>query len=57
VGADEPARRRLVRPSDPWSTVSKALLTPLNSGGSIVIVVGEDSARLSRLYETERIER
>ena len=57
VGAEEPARRRLVRPSDPWSTVSNALLTPLNSGGSIVIVVGDDSARLSRLYETERIER
>jgi uncharacterized protein (TIGR03089 family) len=56
-GADEPPLRRLVRPTDPWTTVSKALLTPLNSGGSIVIVVGDDSAKLSRLYETERIDR
>jgi uncharacterized protein (TIGR03089 family) len=57
VGADEPPLRRLVRPTDPWTTVSNALLTPLNSGGSIVIVVGDDSAKLSRLYETERIDR
>jgi uncharacterized protein (TIGR03089 family) len=56
VGADKPARRRLVRPSDPWSTVQGALLTPLNSGGSVVIVVGDHSAELSRLYETERVD-
>jgi uncharacterized protein (TIGR03089 family) len=56
VGADEPARRRLMRPSDPWSTVKNALLTPLNSGGSIVIVLGDDSAELSRLRETERVD-
>jgi uncharacterized protein (TIGR03089 family) len=57
VGAEEPALRRLVRPTDPWTTVVKALLTPLNSGGSVVIVVGDDGAKLSRLYETERIDR
>jgi uncharacterized protein (TIGR03089 family) len=57
VGANEPARRRLVQPTDPWTTVSEALLTPLNSGGSIVIAVGDDSAKLSRLYETERVDR
>jgi uncharacterized protein (TIGR03089 family) len=56
VGADEPARRRLVRPTDPWNTVRSALLTPLNSGGSIVIVVGDDSTRLSRIRETERVD-
>ena len=31
--------------------MSEALLTPLTSGGSIVIVVGDNSAKLSRLYE------
>lgn len=57
VAADEPALRRLVRPTDPWSTVKSALLTPLNTGGSIVIVVGDDGPALSRLYETELVDR
>jgi uncharacterized protein (TIGR03089 family) len=56
VGAEEPAVRRLVRPTDPWNTVREALLTPLNSGGSVVIVVGDNGAKLSRLYEAERVD-
>jgi uncharacterized protein (TIGR03089 family) len=57
VGADEAALRRLVRPTDPWSTAKAALLTPINTGGSIVIAVGDDSAGLSRLCETELVDR
>ena len=33
-------RRRLVRPSDPWTTVREALLAPLLGGGSSVVVTG-----------------
>jgi uncharacterized protein (TIGR03089 family) len=33
-------RRRLVRPSDPWTTVREGLLAPLLGGGSSVVVTG-----------------
>jgi uncharacterized protein (TIGR03089 family) len=33
-------RRRLVRPSDPWSTIREGLLAPLLGGGSSVVVTG-----------------
>jgi uncharacterized protein (TIGR03089 family) len=52
-----PARRRLIRPSDPWTTVQAALLDPLLSGGSSVIVVGApDPAALARIADQERAE-
>lgn len=54
VGASEAPQRRLVRPGDPWPTVSAGLLTPLNSGGSSVIVVAEDAERIGHIAESER---
>jgi uncharacterized protein (TIGR03089 family) len=56
VGAAEPALRRLVQPSDPWTGCVQGLLTPLNSGGSVVVVVGNDTAEVARIRETERID-
>ena len=52
-----PARRRLIQPSDPWTTARAALLDPLLSGGSSVIVVGAaDAAALARIADQERAE-
>lgn len=50
--------RRLIRPSDPWSTTQAALLDPLVGGGSSVIVVGAaDADTLARIAEQEKAER
>ncbi len=47
--------RRLILPTDPWSTTRDALLRPLVAGGSSVIVTGHcDPTRLAHLRETER---
>ena len=49
------ARRRLIRPGDPWATAEAALLDPLLSGGSSVIVVGPaDDEALARIATQER---
>jgi uncharacterized protein (TIGR03089 family) len=50
------ARRRLVTVTDPWSSVHDGLLVPVLSGGSAVLVVGDDPAKLERIAETERAE-
>lgn len=51
------ARRRLLRPSDPWATARAALLDPLLGGGSSVIVVGAaDEEALARIATQERAE-
>ena len=50
--------RRLIRPSDPWSTTQTALLDPLVGGGSSVIVVGAaDDDTVARIAEQEKAER
>lgn len=50
------AQRRLVRPGDPWDTVSAALVGPLLDGGSSVVVAGPaDPARLARIRADERV--
>jgi len=50
-----PARRRLIRPGDPWATTQAALLDPLLSCGSSVIVVGPaDDEALARIAAQER---
>ena len=56
VGAAEPALRRLAQPSDPWTGCVQGLLTPLNSGGSVVVVVGSDAEELARIKQSERID-
>ncbi len=51
-----PAARRLVRPGEPWATCRDGLLTALVSEGSVVVVVGDDPARLARVISDERID-
>ena len=53
----EPPRRRLVRPGGPWSTAYEAVVTPLLTGGSTVVVAGAvDEDQLTRIREDERAE-
>jgi uncharacterized protein (TIGR03089 family) len=47
--------RRLVRVVDPWSSVRDGLLMPVATGGSAVLVRGDDPQRLDRLIVSERI--
>jgi uncharacterized protein (TIGR03089 family) len=51
---DRPASRRLVRPSEPWVTARDGILAALGSGGSVVVVVGDDEDALDRIRATER---
>ena len=52
------AGRRLVRPTDPWTTARDALLGPLIGGGSTVIMTGTaDEARLAAIADQERADR
>jgi uncharacterized protein (TIGR03089 family) len=53
VAATVPARR-LVRPTQPWPTASTGIITALVSGGSVVVVVGDDEAAIARIRTTER---
>jgi uncharacterized protein (TIGR03089 family) len=55
IGAADPPERRLVRPTEPWAAVAEGLLTPLNSGGSTVVVVGDDEDAVSRIAASERV--
>jgi uncharacterized protein (TIGR03089 family) len=52
--AAEPGDRRLVVPSDPWTTTRDALLVPLVAGGSSVVAVGGGAAQLAHVAATER---
>jgi uncharacterized protein (TIGR03089 family) len=52
---DRSPRRRLVRPSSPWITARDGLITALVSGGSAVVVVGEDQEALGRIQTMERV--
>lgn len=56
AAAPGPAQRRLIRPTDPWSTACSALLQPLLTGGSAVIVVGDDPDQLQRITEQEQVD-
>ena len=49
-------RRRLLRPSTPWSTVRDGVLAALVGGGSVVVAVGDDDAALHRIRVTENVE-
>lgn len=47
--------RRLVQPTDPWSSVRTAIIEPILTGGSTVIVTGEAGAdELARIAASER---
>lgn len=55
AGAAQGPARRLVRPSEPWTTASTGIVTALVSGGSVVVVVGDDDAAVARIRTTERV--
>jgi uncharacterized protein (TIGR03089 family) len=55
VSAAPTDRRRLVRPSDPWTTVRDCLLAPLLGGGSSVVVAGAAAPdRLASIADQEQ---
>lgn len=50
----DPARRLIVPGPAAWSTVYDALVEPIRTGGSTVIVVGADADRLAEIAAVER---
>ena len=56
TGLDGPAERRLVPTRDPWTTVQDALLRPLVTGGSAVVVAGDDPDALAGIRTQERVD-
>ena len=56
AGLEGPARRRLVLATDPWTTLREALLQPLVTGGSAVVVAGDDPDALRKILSQERID-
>jgi uncharacterized protein (TIGR03089 family) len=55
IDFDGPAARRLVRSGDPWATCRDGIVTALGTGGSAVVVVGENADQLARIADSERI--
>jgi len=55
VGLEGPAERRLVAAGEPWTTLREALLRPLVTGGSAVVVAGDDPDALPGICAQERI--
>ncbi|SDT08347.1 TIGR03089 family protein [Microlunatus soli] len=52
-------QRRLIIPSpgnDPWTTLVDTLLTPVLTGGSVVVVVGADPDRRDQIAATEQVD-
>ena len=59
VDAVSPGRRTMIRPdpSEPaWAGVQRALIDPVITGGSVVIMIGGDAERRTRVAEAERID-
>jgi len=56
AGLEGPALRRLVSGTDPWTTLREALLRPLVTGGSAVVVAGDDPDALPRICSQERVD-
>ena len=48
--------RRLVQVVEPWPSVRDGLLVPVVTGGSAVLVRGDDPQRLDRIIVSERID-
>lgn len=55
-GVDATPLRRLVRPSTPWFTALAGVVTALVSGGSAVVVVGDDEDRIQHIAAEERVD-
>lgn len=57
VTVEASARRRLVRPGEPWATARTALVEPLLGGGSSVLVAGPATLdQLARIIAQEGVE-
>ena len=56
VQVDGSPERRLVRAADPWATCRDGIVTALVTGGSAVVVVGEDADQLARIAASERVQ-
>jgi uncharacterized protein (TIGR03089 family) len=56
AGPVEGPLRRLARPTDPWTTARDGIITALVTGGSVVLVVGDDDSAIARLRTTERVD-
>jgi hypothetical protein len=56
VQVDGSPERRLVRAADPWATCRDGIMTALVTGGSAVVVVGEDADQLARIAASERVQ-
>ena len=54
VNVDARPARRLVRAGQPWGTCRDGVVTALVTGGSAVVVVGEDTEQLARIADSER---
>jgi uncharacterized protein (TIGR03089 family) len=54
VNVDGPPARRLVRAGEPWGTCRDGVVTALVTGGSAVVVVGNDTEQLARIADSER---
>lgn len=50
-----PVARRMVQAGDPWVTARDGVVAALASGGSVVIIVGDDPDRLATIAEDERV--
>jgi uncharacterized protein (TIGR03089 family) len=50
-----PPGRRLVRAGKAWATCRDGLVTALVTGGSAVVVVGENAEQLARIASSERV--
>lgn len=50
-----PPGRRLVRPSDPWTSCRDGLLAAVVAGGSAVVVAGDDDAAVARIADSEGV--
>ena len=54
VGISGSASRQLLRPTDPWTTCRQGVLRALVTGGSIVVVVGDNDEALRSIAADER---
>jgi uncharacterized protein (TIGR03089 family) len=54
VNIDGRPARRLVRAGQPWGTCRDGVVSALVTGGSAVVVVGDDTEQLARIADSER---
>jgi uncharacterized protein (TIGR03089 family) len=55
IKVEGPPARRLVRVGDAWVTCRDGIVTALCTGGSVVIVVGDNADQLDRIAHSERV--